>query len=311
VTEQHLCPVCGTVADSFGPGPGGRPGATCTRCGALERHRFLAALLLTLHEHVGGKVVLDVAPSRQVSKVVRRLLPARHLRIDFDPTADRRAVDIQASLTALPLPDRSVDTLVCYHVLEHIPDDAAAMREIARVLRPEGVGFVQVPFRANTRTDEDPDAPVDERIRRFGQADHVRFYGDDFEERLQAAGLRFLRIDPRDVVGDVVGSAMNVLSGEFVWLVWPDGSDTAPVDLRELPQAVLGRLVLLWADLSAAEARKGEELTARAAELRRSSTSGRQCSEPATPVSVRADATRLARRIGRGVGRRLRRLARS
>ncbi len=56
------------------------------------------------------------------------------------------------------------------------------MLEIARVLAPTGVGLVQVPFRPGTVLDEDPSAPVEERVRRFGQADHVRYYGDDFED---------------------------------------------------------------------------------------------------------------------------------
>ncbi len=37
--------------------------------------------------------------------------------------------------------------MVCYHVLEHIADDASAMREITRVLAPYGLAIVQVPWR--------------------------------------------------------------------------------------------------------------------------------------------------------------------
>jgi SAM-dependent methyltransferase len=45
----------------------------------------------------------------------------------------------------VPLPDRSVDYLTALDVLEHIPDDAAAVREFARVLRPGGLAVVTVP----------------------------------------------------------------------------------------------------------------------------------------------------------------------
>jgi ubiquinone/menaquinone biosynthesis C-methylase UbiE len=50
---------------------------------------------------------------------------------------------VQADSAALPLPDRSVDAAIC--VLAHTdqPDYAAALREIARVLRPGG-RFVHV-----------------------------------------------------------------------------------------------------------------------------------------------------------------------
>jgi len=44
----------------------------------------------------------------------------------------------QASATALPLPDASVDVAYSFKVLAHIPDIAGAMREMARVVRPGG-----------------------------------------------------------------------------------------------------------------------------------------------------------------------------
>jgi SAM-dependent methyltransferase len=45
----------------------------------------------------------------------------------------------------LPLPDASLDYLTALDVLEHIPDDAAAVRGFARVLRPGGLAVVTVP----------------------------------------------------------------------------------------------------------------------------------------------------------------------
>ena len=44
----------------------------------------------------------------------------------------------QASATALPLPDASVDVAYSFKVLAHIPDIAGAMSEMARVVRPGG-----------------------------------------------------------------------------------------------------------------------------------------------------------------------------
>jgi SAM-dependent methyltransferase len=82
------------------------------------------------------------------------------------------------------------------HVLEHVPDDAAAMRELARVLRPDGLAVVMVPAHGDLEvTDEDPSAGEDERLRRFGQADHVRRYGTDLRERLGAAGFDVTVVD--------------------------------------------------------------------------------------------------------------------
>src|ERR1700712_2256468 len=47
--------------------------------------------------------------------------------------------------SALPVPDASVDRVMASEVLEHIPHDAAAFAEIARVLKPGGRVAITVP----------------------------------------------------------------------------------------------------------------------------------------------------------------------
>jgi SAM-dependent methyltransferase len=189
-----------------------------------------------------SRILLDVAPSAQMSDLVRALNPAGYLAIDFDPGADGRLVDVAASLTDLPLPDACVGLMVCYHVLEHIPDDKAAMGEIARVLAADGVALVQVPWRAGA-TDEDPSASPEERLRRFGQADHVRYYGDDFERRLEDAGLRVSRLVAADVTPDPLITLFGLDPGEVVWVCTPAAADSP--DLHGAGEAVRESLVPL------------------------------------------------------------------
>ena len=96
----------------------------------------------------------------------------------------------------------------------------AAMREYARVLAPSGLGFIQNPWRPNGLTDEDPAATVEERIKRFGQADHVRIYGADFESRLVAVGLEPRRIMPEDVISEAIVGVMGITPGVPIWIVY-------------------------------------------------------------------------------------------
>ena len=56
-----------------------------------------------------------------------------------------RAHAVPGDAAAVPFPDSCFDWVIAAEVLEHIPADQAAMNELARVLRPNGVAVVTVP----------------------------------------------------------------------------------------------------------------------------------------------------------------------
>jgi SAM-dependent methyltransferase len=79
--------------------------------------------------------------------------------------------------------------VLCYHVLEHVKDDLAAMSEIKRICSTSGRIYIQVPFKEGLLKTVEYDAP-DPYCH-----DHVREYGADFEDRVTASGLKFERRD--------------------------------------------------------------------------------------------------------------------
>jgi SAM-dependent methyltransferase len=60
-------------------------------------------------------------------------------------TANLHTASVQGDALALPFPDGAFDRVICSEVLEHIPNDVGAMRELARVLRPGGTMAITVP----------------------------------------------------------------------------------------------------------------------------------------------------------------------
>ena len=256
---KGYCAACGAmVSRRFRPGPDGRPEATCPRCGSLERHRFLSLLLGSLAPELRDLgTVVEIAPSRQ-SKVLLDRLDARR-RINLDAGYDARDVDALASLTHLPLRDGSVDLLVCYHVLEHVPDDCAAMREIARVLSPRGVALIEVPIKVGVATEEDPAATPEERLRRFGQVDHVRWYGDDFDERLTVAGLASVRVTPPALVGESAVDWFRLMRHEVVWVVRPGRGAASPMLAGGAGSGLTAAFDAVLADLTRAQGRLARE----------------------------------------------------
>jgi SAM-dependent methyltransferase len=212
----RACPVCDARFARFAPSHRGERSA-CPRCGSLQRHR-LAWLYLRPRLPAAGRV-LHLAPEEGLRRRLAALPGIEHVGADLEP----RPGDLAIDLTATGLADASFDVVLCIHVLEHIPDDRAALREIARVLRPGGWALVQVPL-LRERTDEDP-AVTDpaQRLARFGQVDHVRVYGYDFLDRVHEAGLRVTVVDMRALLGR--------------WTRWRCGLGYADRALDRLPAA--------------------------------------------------------------------------
>ena len=111
----------------------------------------------------------------------------------FDPR-----VMVKMDITNIQYPDETFDVIYCSHVLEHVPDDKKAMCEFYRVLKSDGWAILLVPVTAK-ETFEDP-AITDpaERLRLFGQKDHVRVYGPDYADRLAEAGFKVDISTPSD-----------------------------------------------------------------------------------------------------------------
>lgn len=185
------CPICRGHYRSFAPDLWngtrwyGEP-LRCPRCDSRPRHRWLWLYLHREPALLDGKAVLHVAPEPMVAPYIEAAASG-YVSTDIEPG---RAT-VEADLTALPFADAHFDTVVCSHVLEHVPDDRAAVREIYRVLRPGGVALIQTPVNYDQPTTyEDPDeADEAERLRRFSQIDHVRVFGSDLRNRLATVGF--------------------------------------------------------------------------------------------------------------------------
>jgi SAM-dependent methyltransferase len=153
-----------------GPTPDGRPRvALDLGCGDGEHLPWLARWA----EQVTGSDynALRVARARQRA-----------------PDADLMVADV----TDHPAADESVDLIFFNHVIEHVPDDAAALREVRRILRPGGICLLGTPnegamwWRLAYRLQPSVRAATD----------HIHFYtAPVLEERCRKAGLRVLAVE--------------------------------------------------------------------------------------------------------------------
>jgi SAM-dependent methyltransferase len=177
----------------------------CPICYANQRIRLTYAALKGAQLPDHNADVLHIAPELALYERLFRHSKCHYVPIDLVPERYANVPNVQyASVTALPFESDSFDLILCNHVLEHVPDDRLAMRELRRVLRMTGLAFLQVPISTILQqTIEDPSViDPEERARKFGQFDHVRIYSElDYVSRLKDSGFEIF-----------VGSLTEVLS---------------------------------------------------------------------------------------------------
>ena len=139
-----------------------------------------------------GLRILHIAPEACLREKLKALPSVEYVAGDKHETGyTYPAGTVDLDVTKLPFPDERFDLILCSHVLEHVPQDRLAMRELYRVLAPGGLGILMVPIKADLQVTQEDPSVVDpkERERLYGQFDHVRLYGSDYSQRLRDAGF--------------------------------------------------------------------------------------------------------------------------
>src|SRR5437867_12792950 len=130
---RRRCNLCGWRGWEFGS-DSWHPHNICLTCKSLLPEWSFDRLFK-------GRRVLHFAPERQVRHLVEQLA-SQYVTADFlDP-----ACDLHLNMSRMDaLGENSFDTVIACDVLEHVPDDLEAMRELQRILSPDGVAVVTVP----------------------------------------------------------------------------------------------------------------------------------------------------------------------
>jgi SAM-dependent methyltransferase len=186
--SEVFCPICENSLRRFlDAGYPTRAGVKCPACFSLERHRMIWLFLQRKTNLFDGapKGMLHIAPEIALGRRLRRVPGLEYLSGDLDSPEAMMKVDI----TDLPFEDGHFEVIYCSHVLEHVPDDITAMQEFYRVMLPGGWAILQVPITAEITFEDLSVTDPAERLRLFGQHNHVRRYGLDYMDRLKSVGF--------------------------------------------------------------------------------------------------------------------------
>lgn len=186
---------------------------------SLERHRLLWLYLQNDTDFfTAKKSVLHFAPEQCFLKRFQKLNNLNYTTTDLEsPIAD-----VKADICNLPFEDNSYDIILCNHVLEHIPDDTKAMKELYRVMKPGGYGIFQIPQDLNRETTFEDDSITDkkERAAIFGQYDHVRIYGRDYFDKLRNIGFKVKEMDYTTKLTNAEIERYCLAKGEIIPVVY-------------------------------------------------------------------------------------------
>lgn len=182
---------------------------------SLERHRLLWLYLKNETDFfTAPKRVLHFAPEQAFYKRFRKQKNLEYITTDLEsPLAD-----VKADICNLPFKENEFDVILCNHVLEHIPDDTKAMKELYRVLKPDGMAILQIPQDLSREKTFEDHSITDKKERAiiFGQYDHVRIYGRDYFEKLRSVGFEVIEEDYTNKIAPEFVEKYRLARGEII-----------------------------------------------------------------------------------------------
>lgn len=123
------------------------------RLSQAEKIAYILTQLSLCHFPLPSATCLDLGCSSGTITAALAPLFSKTVGLDYDETALKNAERVGSSKPAflrgdamrLPVPDSSIDVVICAQVYEHVPDDTRLVAEIYRVLKPGGMVFFSGP----------------------------------------------------------------------------------------------------------------------------------------------------------------------
>ncbi|MEO8773835.1 MAG: methyltransferase domain-containing protein [Gelidibacter sp.] len=88
--------------------------------------------------------VLHFSPSRSLYRTFKKMDDMLYFRTDFE---NEFVADYSVDIQKMNFENKYFNTIIYYHILEHIPEAMLAIKELFKVLNPKGNCYIQTPFK--------------------------------------------------------------------------------------------------------------------------------------------------------------------
>lgn len=185
----------------------------CPNCGSAPRQRIICHYLnenkSLILNNKGKTDILIFAAEYSIKKWMKKNR-YQFVTVDLNNLLADVLLDIQDTHFA----SNTWSLIICNHVLQHVENHTAALKELKRILKPEGVLMLSVATNRNLDTTyEDPAIVTNEqRLELYGEEDYLRIFGNDFEKLLINIGFSVAIIDGKylpERIMPVIGPAVQ------------------------------------------------------------------------------------------------------
>ena len=146
LSNLKICPICNYNSSSFHHLSNHSSitwNSACPRCDSRSRHRGLYLLYNYYFKNIKSKKILHFAPEKILYIVSQMGMNTHYSTTDLNMNnMDYPREDIQN----LSFKDSSFDITLCNHVLEHVKNDAKALKELSRITKKNGFSIITIPI---------------------------------------------------------------------------------------------------------------------------------------------------------------------
>lgn len=197
--------------------------AKCPYCGSKDKERWLWYVLENYTDitTTNGRV-MHFAPEGPIKSRITNNTECKYYSGDIQPGV----ADLIVDMTDMQFEDSFFDCIIASMVMEHIPEEEKALKELFRTCKDGGKIVLTVPQCTDIEETIEDLSITDSKVRTqlYGQDDHVRLYGLDYPQRFynmafNGCDIQFIR--PMDLFGEEQISSMGIQKeyGVFVCTV--------------------------------------------------------------------------------------------